>query len=227
MTGTKNMKRARSRIADGGAALDAGAVQPDEDRRRRTCRRSPGRRGSRPRAKRAPRQRARRASDSSTSTERAISRNVAPSSSQIDERERREREARGRAKSLDARATGRTSRRSARSARAAAARVERQRDRADGQTRGGDGCCPSAARRAGHAREGERREQDREHGGVEQPLGDHRAEDLAPAGGRARAEEPDLEQLAAARGQHVVAHVADRASARTRRAAGAGSRRAR
>jgi hypothetical protein len=42
---------------------------------------------------------------------------------------------------------------------------------------------------------------------TQQPLGYHGAEDLPPAGAAALAEEPDLQQLAAARGQHVVAHV--------------------
>ncbi len=55
----------------------------------------------------------------------------------------------------------------------------------------------------------EDREQRGEHAGVEDALGDDRAEDRAPLGGRARAEDRDPQQLAAARGQHVVAHVAD------------------
>ena len=70
----------------------------------------------------------------------------------------------------------------------------------------------------------QQREQRGQHRGVEQALGDHRGEDLAPPRGRAAAEQPDAQQLAAAHRQHVVAHVADERRAGRRRRARAGSR---
>ena len=80
------------------------------------------------------------------------------------------------------------------------ARHERDRSHRGGPLAGG------GVRDAGPREHGEQR---REHGGVEDALGEDRAEDRAPLGGRARAEDRDPQHLAAARGQHVVAHVAD------------------
>ena len=67
----------------------------------------------------------------------------------------------------------------------------------------------AASRHRLDAGPGEDDRQDEQDGGVEDALHDHGAEHLPPPGRRARAEQDDLEQLAAAGRQDVVAHVAD------------------
>jgi len=81
-------------------------------------------------------------------------------------------------------------------------RGEHERDRGHG-----GGRLPG--RRARDVRPRQHHEQRSQHRGVQQALGDDRGEDLPPPRGRAAAEQPDAQDLAAAHRQHVVAHVAD------------------
>ena len=84
-------------------------------------------------------------------------------------------------------------------------RRERDHDQA-GRDVGGR----AAGGRVRDVERGQQREQQDQRAGVERALGQHGAEDRAPAGAAAIGEHEDPHQFAAARGQHVVGHVADR-----------------
>ena len=87
--------------------------------------------------------------------------------------------------------------------------VDVEPDKPEDEQAADDGAGGDAGGRLARQGDAEHEEEDDERGGVEDALGHDRPENLAALGVRAVAEQEDAQHLAAASGQHRVAHVAD------------------